>query len=93
MLVREKKELMDTLLSYEAEQVKINDAQARLWRREERLVDKRTKTCNQLARGMQINKEAIGTPIVYKGKYFKMEEPSGWNGGDYKVYIRSVKKL
>jgi len=95
MLVKEKKALMDTLLMYEQEKQKMYETQKRLWAREERLEEKRKKTCKQLADGICNNKEDYKTPLYYKGKYFQLGAERNYypNETEYTVDIKDVKKL
>lgn len=94
MLVKEKKELLDELIVCEEEAEKINKAMRRVNERRQKLVAKNDKICKKLAEGLFLNKENIDTPILYKGRSFKLEEKLDWYpAGEFNVTIEKVKKL
>jgi len=91
-LVKDKKALLDQLVTYEEERRKIDDAQNKLWRRMDNLNKKRQNTVDLLCDGIRSNKEDEEDPILYKNKSFQLERNGGYDEKWY-ITIKPMRKI
>ena len=89
-----KRQLLNALLEADEAQKKIDESQARLWKREERLNAKREDLSNQLSNILYDERKKTGAskePIIYKGHMFDVQGKTTWSSAS--CNIKSVKSV